>query len=147
VSNRAKDVGIALPSRSGAQHCRFAPETEPGFALKLDPGSDPHNQAVEQLQHACPGSRHDTSIRPNWLNIRCKSTVTDFIRRTSLVVEPMDPSNWPENDPDHQWIVATATIGDAQLLVSGDRDLLNASQEVPVEILNPREFWERLKYL
>jgi putative PIN family toxin of toxin-antitoxin system len=61
--------------------------------------------------------------------------VTDFIRRTSLVVEPTDPSNWPENDPDDQWIVATAMIGDAQLLVSGDRDLLNASQKFQLRSL------------
>jgi len=71
--------------------------------------------------------------------------VTDFVRRTAQVVKPTDPSNWPESDPDDRWVVATATAGDAQLLVSGDRDLLEAAQVAPVEILSPREFWERLK--
>lgn len=71
--------------------------------------------------------------------------VTGFVRRTATIVEPTDPSNWPENDPDDRWVVATATSGDAQLLVSGDRDLLKAAREAPVEILSPREFWERLK--
>jgi predicted nucleic acid-binding protein len=57
------------------------------------------------------------------------------LKMPSLVVEPTDPSNWPENDPDDQWIVATAMIGDAQLLVSGDRDLLNASQKFQLRSL------------
>ena len=71
--------------------------------------------------------------------------VTVFVRQTALVVEPTDPSNWPENDPDDRWIVATATAGDAQLLVSGDHDLLKAARVTPVEILSPREFWQRLR--
>jgi len=71
--------------------------------------------------------------------------VIGFIRETALVVEPTDPSEWPETDPDDRWIIATATIGEAQLLVSGDRDLLDAANEARVEILSPREFWERTK--
>lgn len=71
--------------------------------------------------------------------------VTGFVRQIALVVEPTDPPSWPENDPDDQWVVATAIAGGAELLVTGDRDLLDGAKEAPVEILNPREFWERLK--
>ena len=73
------------------------------------------------------------------------AAVTDFIRETSLLVKPLDPSSWPANDPDDQWIVATAIAGDARLLVSGDGDLLDAAHEGPLEVLSPRKFWERLK--
>ena len=71
--------------------------------------------------------------------------VTDFVRDAAHVVKPADPATWPENDPDDRWIVATAIAGEAQVLVSGDRDLLNASEASPFEVVNPRGFWERLK--
>lgn len=72
-------------------------------------------------------------------------SVTDFIRQTALVVKPDAPSNWPERDRDDQWIVSTAIFANAQVLVSGDRDLHNAPSDIPIDILTPREFWERLK--
>jgi predicted nucleic acid-binding protein len=71
--------------------------------------------------------------------------LTAFIRQTALIVKPKDPATWPASDPDDQWIVATALCGEAQILVSGDRDLQNAPGNIPIEILTPREFWERLK--
>jgi putative PIN family toxin of toxin-antitoxin system len=71
--------------------------------------------------------------------------VTDFVRRAAEVVEPEAPANWPERDKDDRWIVATAMVVGAQVLVSGDRDLQNAPPEITVEILSPREFWERLR--
>jgi putative PIN family toxin of toxin-antitoxin system len=71
--------------------------------------------------------------------------VTDFVRQTSMVVEPEAPSHWPERDIDDQWIVAAAILGHAQVLVSGDRDLQHPPSELPADILSPRDFWERLK--
>jgi predicted nucleic acid-binding protein len=71
--------------------------------------------------------------------------VTDFVRQSALVVEPAAPANWPERDVDDRWIVATAILGGAQILVSGDRDLQNAPSDNLLEVLSPREFWERLR--
>lgn len=42
-------------------------------------------------------------------------------------------------------VLAEAVAGQAQVLVSGDADLLNAVVEVPLEILSPRGLWERLR--
>jgi putative PIN family toxin of toxin-antitoxin system len=71
--------------------------------------------------------------------------VAAFLRDTAVVVNPSSPADWPEKDPDDRWIVATALAGEADVLVSGDRDLLDASQESPVDAISPREFWERLR--
>lgn len=71
--------------------------------------------------------------------------VATFIRQTAVIAEPVDLPTWPANDPDDQWIVATAICGEANILVSGDRDLQNPPADIPIEILTPREFWERLK--
>jgi len=71
--------------------------------------------------------------------------VTSFLRDAAVLVNPSNPANWPENDPDDRWIVAAAIAGEAEVLVSGDRDLLKASQKGPIDAISPREFWERLR--
>ena len=71
--------------------------------------------------------------------------ISTFIRQSAHIFEPQDPSSWPTNELDDQWIVATAIDGDAQIIVSGDRDLQNPPADLPIEVLAPREFWERLR--
>jgi predicted nucleic acid-binding protein len=51
----------------------------------------------------------------------------------------------PTTDLDDQWIVAAAIDGEADFLVTGDRDLLDVAAGVSVTIVSPREFWERLR--
>ena len=41
--------------------------------------------------------------------------------------------------------MATAVDGRAEVLVTGDRDLLEAADAAPLAILSPRAFWERLR--
>ena len=77
-----------------------------------------------------------------------KSKVRDisrFIRQSAHFVDPQDPSSWPPNDVDDRWVVATAIDGNARILVSGDQDLQNPPKDLAVEVLTPREFWERLR--
>lgn len=46
-------------------------------------------------------------------------------------------------DPDDDYLVALARESDADVLVTGDRDLLDL-QQTDVEVLSPREFVEQL---
>jgi putative PIN family toxin of toxin-antitoxin system len=71
--------------------------------------------------------------------------VTTLIRQSASMVEPEIPATCPADDPDDRWIVATAIYGEAQVLVSGGRDLKNPPKDLSLEILTPREFWESLK--
>ena len=71
--------------------------------------------------------------------------VTVLIRQSALIIEPEKPAAWPTNDPDDQWITATAIHGEAQVLVSGDRDLSNPPEGLPLKVYTPREFWESLR--
>jgi putative PIN family toxin of toxin-antitoxin system len=71
--------------------------------------------------------------------------VSAFLRDSAVVVNPSNPADWPENDPDDRWIVAAAVAGEAEGVISGDRDLLDASHEGPIDVVSPREFWERLR--
>ena len=71
--------------------------------------------------------------------------VVTFIREQGDVAAPVDPAPWPENDPDDRWIVAAAIDGAADVLVTGDKDLLPVNREVRFQIVTPRGFWESLR--
>lgn len=44
-------------------------------------------------------------------------------------------------DPDDVAIIEEAVASNADLLVTGDRDLLDVAAELPVVVVSPREFW------
>lgn len=48
-------------------------------------------------------------------------------------------------DPSDRWIVATVLAGEAEVLVTGDEDLLAVAEDAPIRILAPRAFWELLR--
>ena len=48
-------------------------------------------------------------------------------------------------DPDDEKILVDALAAGAQILVSGDRDLLVAAQESPIPIVSPRAFWTLIR--
>lgn len=62
-----------------------------------------------------------------------------------LVRKPAEPSALPVRDRADRWILATALAGQADVLVSGDSDLLDVADEAPLPILTPRAFWELLR--
>ena len=75
---------------------------------------------------------------------RVREAIT-FIREHGEVAAPANPAPWPENDPDDRWIVAAALDASAEVLVTGDRDLLEVSGRANVRIVTPRGFWESLR--
>ena len=62
-----------------------------------------------------------------------------------VIPKPAQPSSIAIRDAADRWILATAIAGDAAVLVTGDRDLLDARSDSPIPILDPREFWEFLR--
>lgn len=44
-----------------------------------------------------------------------------------------------------EWVLASALAGGAELLVTGDQDLLEVLDRVSLPIVNPRGCWERLR--
>jgi len=47
-------------------------------------------------------------------------------------------------DPDDDWVLATAVAGEAEVIVTGDGDLLDLRSYRGIAILSPRAFLERL---
>ena len=68
-----------------------------------------------------------------------------LLRDQEVVPKPRKPSKVPVRDPDDRWILASAMAGRADVLVTGDRDLLDVADSAPLPILDPRGFWNLLR--
>lgn len=61
-----------------------------------------------------------------------------------VLAKPDEPSDIPVRDASDRWILATAIAGGADVLVTGDGDLL-ALDDAAIRVLSPRAFWELLR--
>jgi len=55
------------------------------------------------------------------------------------------PPALPERDPGDQWILASAIESHTDVLVTGDRDLLDIAAAAPIKIIDPRGFWDLVR--
>jgi putative PIN family toxin of toxin-antitoxin system len=62
-----------------------------------------------------------------------------------LVPKPKKASSLKIRDSSDRWILASAEAGGADVLVTGDEDLLSVAGEALVRISSPRAFWELLR--
>lgn len=68
-----------------------------------------------------------------------------LLREQVVIPMPEVPAPVDVRDPDDAWVLASASNGDADILVTGDRDLLTLGSDAPLTILTPREWWDRLR--
>ena len=77
-----------------------------------------------------------------------KSTVDSIerlLRDQTIVPKPRKRSDFAVRDPADAWVLASALAADADLLVTGDRDLLDLSPQPSIPIVDPRGCWEQLR--
>jgi putative PIN family toxin of toxin-antitoxin system len=66
-----------------------------------------------------------------------------FLRRVSIVVEPVDLPSHLCRDPTDIPVLGTAVAGACALLISVDRDLLDMQTIQTIPIIRPGEYWRR----
>jgi putative PIN family toxin of toxin-antitoxin system len=71
--------------------------------------------------------------------------VEDQLRSHTIVARPAAPSDVPLRDPDGACVLASALAGGAELLVTGDKDLLSVVERAPLAIVDPRGCWDGLR--
>lgn len=71
--------------------------------------------------------------------------VEAFLRQQATVAAPAPPLPISIRDPDDIAILAEAVAGGAEVLVTGDRDLLEVADRAPLPIVTPRGLWELLR--
>jgi len=78
-----------------------------------------------------------------WSEDEINKTVS-FIQQIGHQVETTGTLQVIEADPDDNIIIETAMIGEADLIVSGDRHLIKMGQYEGIEVVTPAEFLKRL---
>ena len=73
------------------------------------------------------------------------AAVEGELRDHTIIPKPGRPSVLPIRDPDDRWVLASAIDGHADLLVTGDKDLLTVADASPLPIVAPRGCWDRLR--
>ncbi|MEX0608050.1 MAG: putative toxin-antitoxin system toxin component, PIN family [Balneolaceae bacterium] len=69
-----------------------------------------------------------------------------FLRKHHIEPFPEEPSKIKVRDEDDRWVLESALKAKADILVTGDKDLLVLSKDITqVKIISPRGFWEILK--
>lgn len=71
--------------------------------------------------------------------------ILGFLRDQEVVPKPKEPADLPIRDLDDRWILASAVVARADVLITGDRDLLDVADSAPLPILDPRAFWDRAR--
>lgn len=67
------------------------------------------------------------------------------LRDQTIVPKPTARPAVPIRDSDDVWVLASALACEADILVTGDKDLLSVAKSVSLPILTPREAWDRLR--
>lgn len=74
------------------------------------------------------------------------SEVLQFLRKHHIEPIPEEPSRIKVRDEDDRWVLESAIRAKADILVTGDKDLLAVSKKVSqLKIISPRGFWELLQ--
>jgi putative PIN family toxin of toxin-antitoxin system len=71
--------------------------------------------------------------------------VEELLRSHEIVPRPESPERVRVRDPDDAWILANARAAGADVLITGDGDLLAVAASLPFRILTPRAFWEEIR--
>lgn len=69
-----------------------------------------------------------------------------FFESQTVQPKPRSPAMIPVRDGGDQWILASALAAKAEVLVKGDKDLLDIAEHVVgLTITDPRGFWNLVK--
>src|SRR5437773_4592669 len=71
--------------------------------------------------------------------------IDEFLREHEVAPKPAAPAALPKRDPGDQWVLASAIESRADVLVTGDRDLLDIAVAAPIKIIDPRGFWDLVR--
>lgn len=77
---------------------------------------------------------------------RVTAAILELLHNQAVIVpRPALPAASGVRDSDDEWVIATALAGQADVLVTGDKDLLVLKSVAGMAIHDPRSFWQHVK--
>lgn len=73
------------------------------------------------------------------------ASIMDYLRDVAEIFQPQVIEDSACRDIEDRKIIGTAVSGNAQLIITGDDDLLTLKKVMKTNIVTPREFWNRLR--
>lgn len=73
------------------------------------------------------------------------SAIEELLRDQTIVPKPKKLVALKVRDPEDALVLTSAVDGGADLLVTGDRDLLDIASKAPLRVVDPRSCWEALR--
>jgi putative PIN family toxin of toxin-antitoxin system len=73
------------------------------------------------------------------------TSIEQLLRDQIVVPKPLEPHPLPIRDADDRWVLASAVAGEADVLVTGDSDLLEIASQASIKIVDPRGFWTMVR--
>lgn len=83
---------------------------------------------------------HEKLTRKLRFSLDSADEAVSMLRRKGRIVNPSPLPEPVSRDPDDDWVLATALAGDADVIVTGDRDLLVLEQFRSIAIISPGSF-------
>jgi putative PIN family toxin of toxin-antitoxin system len=72
-------------------------------------------------------------------------SIEQLLRDQIVVLKPLEPHPLPIRDAYDRWVLASAVAGEADVLITGDSDLLKIGSQAPIKIVDPRGFWTMVR--
>ena len=73
------------------------------------------------------------------------TAIEQLLRDQIVVPKPSQPHPLPIREPDDRWVLASVVAGKADVIVTGDSDLLEMASQAPIPIVDPRGFWTMVR--
>lgn len=70
--------------------------------------------------------------------------VTRLLKQDTIFSQPTEPLELAIRDIDDLLILASALAGEADVMVTGDKELLTLGSIQNIEIISPRQFWAKI---
>lgn len=87
----------------------------------------------------------DVLPRKLGLPIATVHEIVSFLRRHTVIARPARHEAAGLRHVQDEWILASAVAGHADVLVTGDEELLGLRKACGIPIVNPRGLWEMLR--
>ena len=77
-------------------------------------------------------------------NAEMIKSVIQILNQDTIFSQPLDSPDVTIRDRDDLLILASALAGRAEVLITGDKELLALGSIQKLEIISPRQFWEKI---